>query len=197
MKTARKAAVNSEEKRVCFTRQLDALKQNLVTLNDGKGCAESLITLLLEELKLSVEMLTVQNEALDRLQEELAHSREETEQERKRYRDLIDHHPIGCLMTDIDGKIVDVNRETAAYLNLQEKMLIGKPMVLFIEESERRNFNQQIQGRFRASRRMRYRTRLQPSQKNPVDATLTVSAVENGTGRPSSLLFVLQTSETV
>jgi PAS domain S-box-containing protein len=176
-----------------YSEKLTALNRAVERMSGGSD--GDMMSLLLEELKLCVDMLKSQDRVLEQLNEALDLSRRKTERERRRYDELINYHPVGCLITDMNGKIVSANREAASLLNIHESLLAGKYMVLFLEEGERKDFNRQLEGRFRVSRRLRYRTRLQPCQKEAVDATLLVSAVDNGAGQPASFFFLLQPSE--
>lgn len=161
-----------------------------------KGTQETdadLMGILLQELRLAVDMLADQDQLIVRLQNELESALEQVEAERRRYQDLIDYNPALCLTTDLSGKILRANRDVAALLNMDEGLLAGKPLVLFIHEDERKEFNAQLRGRFRVSRRLRYSARLHPCNSAPLDATLTVSMVTDADGAASSLLWMIQT----
>src|SRR4051794_29927616 len=124
MKALKTTPVRTETPSGGFSERLTLLNRTMEKMSDGSN--GDLTALLLEELKLSVEMLKSQDRALEQLSEALERSRRETERERKRYQDLISYHPVGCLMTDMDGKIVSANREAASLLNIHESLLAGK-----------------------------------------------------------------------
>ena len=173
-----------------FLRDLDGLSR------DGYG-SEGIIQLLLEELKLSVEMLSAQDRLITQLREELKQEREKTERASARYDDLITYNPTGCLLTDMNGKILQTNREAASLLGMDEKGVVGKLLVLFLHEEERRNFNAQIQGRFRVSRRLQYKSRLQPENGSPREVSFTVSAVNNDpSGGAPTLMWLIHPART-
>ena len=62
------------------------------------------------------------------------------EVERQRYRDLFEFAPDGYLVTDALGVIREANHAAVSLLNVPQHFLVGKPLVIFIVESERQVF---------------------------------------------------------
>lgn len=94
----------------------------------------------LEELSNSLQELQVAAEEIRQQNEELAEHRISLEAERQRYQELFDHAPIGYLLTDNDAIILEANRTVGQLLNVSSKRLVSKPLVIFIDAEERREF---------------------------------------------------------
>jgi PAS domain S-box-containing protein len=93
---------------------------------------------VLEELQTSQEELHEQNQALIATQETV-------ELERQRYQTLFELAPTGYLVTDVQGTIHQVNHYAATMLfHVPEKYLINKPLLLFIHECDRVQFQDQL-----------------------------------------------------
>ncbi|MDH6068487.1 PAS domain S-box protein [Chrysosporum ovalisporum APH033B] len=83
----------------------------------------------LEELHVLAEELTEQNQ-------ELAAIRHLVEAERQSYEDLFNFAPDGYLVTDITGIIQEANYAAAKLLNVSQSYLMGKPLSVFIHQTE-------------------------------------------------------------
>lgn len=94
----------------------------------------------LEEFSFSLEELQVLVEELQVQKEKLANSRLELEAERQRYKELFDLVPDGYLVTTLEGVILEANQTAAQLLNVPQKYLIGKPLIVFVAAEERRKF---------------------------------------------------------
>jgi diguanylate cyclase (GGDEF)-like protein/PAS domain S-box-containing protein len=88
---------------------------------------------VLEELRTAQEEILQQNQAL-------VEAHQVIELERQRYQDLFNLAPQAYLVTDAKGCIQEANHAVAALLNRPPAYLIGKPLVLFVEESNRTEF---------------------------------------------------------
>ncbi|GAX38014.1 PAS domain S-box protein [Nodularia sp. NIES-3585] len=98
-----------------------------------------------EELQRTLEELQVVEEELRQQNEELADAREIAEFERQRYQDLFEFAPHGYLVSDAKGVITKANHAAATLLCVQQNLLEGKPLVLFVAEQDRQNFTSQLQ----------------------------------------------------
>ncbi|MDB9373367.1 PAS domain S-box protein [Nodularia sphaerocarpa] len=83
----------------------------------------------LEELHVLAEELTEQNE-------ELVATRHLVEAERQSYQDLFNFAPDGYLVTDVNGVIQEANYAAAKLLQVRQSYLIGKPLSVFIHQTE-------------------------------------------------------------
>jgi len=73
-------------------------------------------------------------------QEEINASRLAVDAERARYHDLFELAPDGYLVTDVRGQIQDANRAAIMLLNVPDRYVAGKPMVVYIEPCDRGMF---------------------------------------------------------
>ena len=82
------------------------------------------------ELQVHQVELTLQNEELQR-------SNTELEQARDRYQQLYDLAPVGYFSLDQGGHITEVNAAGRALLGLEREQLLGRRLLLFVDESSR------------------------------------------------------------
>lgn len=78
-----------------------------------------------EALQLAIQELAQQNERLANLQDEL-------NAERQRYQDLFEFMPDGCVLTDANAVIQQVNCAMASLVNIQSPYLQGKSLISFV-----------------------------------------------------------------
>jgi PAS domain S-box-containing protein len=98
----------------------------------------------LDELSLAFEELQVAEEELHAQTEELSSSRALLEAERLRYRTLFEHAPVAYVTTDREGVIKDANRAASSLFNVTSRWLSGKPLIVFVAPSRRRDFRDQL-----------------------------------------------------
>lgn len=124
---------------------------------------------LAEELAVSREKLRRQNAELRKAQNEL-------EIERKRYRDLFDRAPDGYLLTDLDGVIQEANQAAGRLLNVEPEALAGKPLAVYVPETEHLVFLAALQRLRdpRQERELRLEMRLLARGERAFDADCTV-----------------------
>lgn len=80
---------------------------------------------LIHELNVYQMELEIQNEELRNSQVELAHARD-------RYADLYEFSPVGYLMLDTDGKVLEANLTAAAILGVERQALAGKKFSKYV-----------------------------------------------------------------
>lgn len=150
----------------------------------------------LEEFQTTIEELQVTEAELLQQNQELAAAREAIEAERQRYQDLFEFAPDGYLVINAEGKIQEANQAAAKMLNISQRYLIGKPLILFIAREFRQNFYTELrrwfpgQGfpRLTPAGLQEWELRLQPrpgsgeGARQPFDAALTLAAVRRTAG---------------
>jgi PAS domain S-box-containing protein len=92
---------------------------------------------VIEKLRIAEEETRVQNE-------ELIASRQAIDLERLRYRELFDFAPDAYVTTDGYGNIREANLAAGKMLGVDPKFLPGKPLPVFLAESGRREYRQQL-----------------------------------------------------
>jgi PAS domain S-box-containing protein len=163
------------------------------SLKSGEGdSAQYLLQETVEQLNVAMEELRVANDLLVSQNEEMARIQLELEAERKRYKDLFDFAPEAFILTDFNGTIREANRTTATLLNVEPKFMTGKPLIVFIADEERKEFRSRLSRLYQIPTRMELKFRLQPRDKAPVPAHLTVGTVYNRDRQPIGLRWLLR-----
>jgi PAS domain S-box-containing protein len=99
---------------------------------------------LIAELEGAVEELSVSQEELRAQSDELRSAASQIESERARYMVLFDAAPDAYLITDVHGVIRQANSAAAKLLGVAQARLAGKPLPIFVTESERGAFRGSI-----------------------------------------------------
>jgi len=112
--------------------------------NVSQKLQPALLPLAFKELGVASEELQVVVEELQQQNEQLAAARAAVEVEHQHYQELFEEIPSAYLVTDPAGIIQEVNRAAAKLLNVEQRFLMGKPLFIFVAESERQNFHSQL-----------------------------------------------------
>ena len=99
---------------------------------------------LLDELSSLAEELVGAHEQLHHQAVQLASARQLLDAERERFRELFEIAPEGHIITDTLGVIREVNRAATAILNAPVDLMIGKPLVVFVDADDRRAFRVRV-----------------------------------------------------
>ncbi|MGV0106613.1 EAL domain-containing protein [Nostoc sp. DSM 114167] len=154
-----------------FDRQIDKLCSQIQELLKYYGTKlnsqQEMITEAFEELNTAMEELLTASE-------ELKVTRAAVEKERQRYQDLFEFAPDGYLVTDTNGIIQEANHVAAALLGVQQKYLVGKPLILFIAQQDRQSFNSQINN---LQEIRNWEIHLEPRKGKPFPANVKASVV--------------------
>lgn len=129
-----------------FSQQIEVVNRRLNELyrnvNTGLKLQPELLPVAFKELGIVSEELQVAVEELQQQNEELALAKLEIEIQRQRYQELFDFAPHGYVVTDPNGIIQEANRATADLLNISQRFLIGKPLIIFVTEEQRPEFHE-------------------------------------------------------
>ena len=173
-----------------FAQQIEAVGWRVARLH---GRAEELplqqqqlLAEAFEDLERALEQLQLAEEELHQQNEDLAAAREDVEAERQRYQDLFEFAPDGYLVTDAEGTILEANRAAVGLLNLSQRFLVGKPLSMFVAESERQVFDSELT-QLQLNQVQERVIRLSPHNGAKFDAALSVAAVRNREGKPIAL----------
>ncbi|MEH2329680.1 PAS domain-containing sensor histidine kinase [Nostoc sp.] len=132
------------------------------------------------DLMETCEVLQETLEELRQQNEELAIARETAELEHRRYQDLFDLAPNAYLVTDVGGIIKEANYVSAALLSVRQKYLVGKPFILFIAESDRQTFMNQLAN---LQQVQDWEVYLQPRRGTAFPARIRMVAMYNSQGQ--------------
>ncbi|MEH2169127.1 MAG: EAL domain-containing protein [Nostoc sp.] len=128
---------------------------------------QELIIAAFDELQIAVEELFAASE-------ELEVTRAAAEKECRRYQELFDFAPDAYLVTDATGKILEANHAAATMFSVHQKYLIGKPLIVFIAQQDRRFFSSQINNLQQSSK---WVIDLKPRSSKPFPASIIASPV--------------------
>ena len=106
----------------------------------GSGGLEAALPDVLEELQNTLHELVIAGERLRLPNEELSATLRVLEAKQARYQRLFDFAPGGYLVTAPDGMIEEVNQAAASLLGAPKDHLVGKPLVSYVSEADRREF---------------------------------------------------------
>ncbi|MDZ7952646.1 EAL domain-containing protein [Nostoc sp. DedQUE09] len=131
--------------------KVDGFNQEIEQIDKLRSQIQELLKCYGSKLNSQQEMITEAFEELNTAMEELLTASEElkvtraaVEKERQRYQDLFEFAPDGYLVTDTNGIILEANHVAATLFGVQQKYLVGKPLILFIAQQDRQSFNSQI-----------------------------------------------------
>ena len=145
-----------------------------------------------EELEIALEELYTAEEELKAQNEELAITRAVLEEERHRYHDLFEFAPDGYLVTDEAALIQEVNLVAAGMLNVSQRFLIGKPLINYIPQQERRAFRYRLNQLCQVDSLQEWEIRVSPRGGVDFDAAVTVSTVLDSRGNSTSWRWLLR-----
>ncbi|HEX2189322.1 MAG TPA: PAS domain S-box protein [Longimicrobiaceae bacterium] len=177
-------------------RQIDSAQRRMDELHrrtlGAPPEAQPFVDEALHELQTTIEELQVSEEELRQQNETLAESREELEAERHRYRDLFHFAPDAYFVTDLDGVVREANHAAAALLHVRESTLRGKPLAVFVEAEQRRDFRTRL-ARLAAEERVdHWELRLQARGGEPVEVSCTVALLPGRNGVPGGLRWLVR-----
>lgn len=151
-----------------------------------------LLTNAVEQLRTALEELRVAEEELVRQNEQLAAAHQMVEIQSQRYQDLFEFAPDGYLVTNTRGTIQEVNCAAARMLGVEQKFLVGKPLVLFVATEDRNNFHSQLSRQHQVESLPEWEIRIQPRHGEPFCAAVTVAATHDCMGTPVALRWLLR-----
>lgn len=176
--------------------QLKAVYQRAWVLqqraNDLPESQQTLLSEALAELQAVLEELQASEAELHHQNEALVNTRQAVESERQRYKELFEFAPDGYLVTDANGKIQEANNAIATLLNVSQEFLVGKPLLIFIDQPDRATFHRTLDRLEELDSLQDWQLRLRSPQRSPFDAALAVAVVRNTSGQIISLRWLLR-----
>ena len=170
-----------------FAQQINDMHWRLSELYQGTSALvqqpPELLPAAFKELGIASEELQMAVEELHQQNIELVTTRAALEAERQRYQELFDFAPDAYLVTDLAGTIREVNRAAAKLLKVDQRFLVGKPLLIFVNENERQTFYIQLLRLQQAEQLQEWAVRLQPRHGELINASLTVATVSDQEGK--------------
>ena len=145
-----------------------------------------------EELAALAQELTVAHEQLRLQTTELERARALLESEQARFRELFELSPEGQILTDREGVVRELNRGAAALFNLPGDYVLGKPLAVFIDPSDRRAFRVRL---YRARQELAeegWTVTLLPRDAEPIRGFLAVSPAFDARGAVTGLRWLVR-----
>lgn len=140
---------------------------------------------LLEQLQLAEAELCQRNE-------ELAAACKAAEAERQHYQELFEFAPDAYLVSDLQAVVQEANYAAVTMLKVKQQSLVGKALVVFVAEQERRCFRYELTRLCQVDRVEDWEVRLCPSNGEPIYASLSVTVVRNQKGEPVALHWLMR-----
>jgi diguanylate cyclase (GGDEF)-like protein/PAS domain S-box-containing protein len=153
-----------------FYSQVQGLLQCNITKTHSQ---QQIITEAFEQLNIAIEELLAASE-------ELKVTRTAVEQERQRYQDLFEFAPDAYLVTNTLGTIQEANHAAAMLLNVHQKYLVGKPLIIFIAQQDRQSFSSQMTS---FQELLTWELNLKPRGEKPFPVIIKASAVYESQGK--------------
>src|SRR5262245_2244348 len=141
----------------------------------------------LEQLQTTLEELQVVDEELRQQNEELLNARSELEAEQQRYKDLFESAPDGYIITDGFGTILEANGAASLLLRLENRFLLRKPLITYVDEADHPAFMNVLDQLSRPDSPNAYRLdlRMRPRLGEPFYAGIRIAVRrESKAGRP-------------
>jgi PAS domain S-box-containing protein len=154
--------------------------------------SRSEITELLEHLHGALEEVHALYETVSEQSETLAAAMAASHAERERYKYLFDHAPDAYVVSDFHGVIREANAQASRLLNTALEFLVGLPFASFVHADHRPVFRRELARMGVVERLDEWRVVLQPHAMPPIQASLTVSAVPDPTGRSTALRWLIR-----
>jgi PAS domain S-box-containing protein len=145
-----------------------------------------------DQLLAAFEELTVAEEELRAQQESLLETHNLLEIQRNRYRTLFDHAPDPYLVTDGSGIVEEANAAAGDLLGLPAKLLVGKPLVTFVDQRARAEFREHLGALGSGVPIDKWAIDARVHDGRQVTVEATVSALETRADGKSSLCWLLR-----
>jgi diguanylate cyclase (GGDEF)-like protein/PAS domain S-box-containing protein len=137
---------------------------------------------LLHELNVHQMELEIQNEELRNSQEELAHARD-------RYVDLYEFAPVGYLMLDTDGTILEANLTATAMLGVERQDLTGMKLSKFVARQSQDDYYLSLQATFNGDTKQICEIEMRKADQTPL--ALRLESIAFGAGQEQRLRMAL------
>jgi len=145
-----------------------------------------------KELGVATEELQVAIEELQQQNEELAIALDLVSEERRRYQNLFQFAPQAYLETNLDGKIQEANRMATQLIGIPDQFLIGKPLVIYVNESDRLLFWSELARRQQRDYFQEWQFRLQPRDREAIEVACSTMAIRDQRQQPIGYRWVLR-----
>ncbi|WOD40051.1 PAS domain-containing protein [Nodosilinea sp. E11] len=175
-----------------ISHQIEAVYQRALRLREQattNPVDPSLLNLALDNLYLVLEELQAVDAELHQQNQRLSATRGEVDLERQRYRTLFELAPDGYLVTDSKGKIYHANRAAESLFALPQTGLVGKPLVVLIEQGDWPEFQRRLAQPHPATP---WEVMLKSRQQEPVTVAITTNFLKDSRQGVTTILWLLR-----
>jgi PAS domain S-box-containing protein len=159
-----------------FARALASARQRVAPLLDAPPPAppEATATSSVSEMALMLEELNVAEEEMRQQADELVLTRDQLEQERRRFLELFEEAPDAYLVTDDAGVVREANQAAERMLEIDRGRLRGKPLAAMVDENFRRAFRLMLDLRCGAPENIEFDTTIRPRGGSSLDVAVRI-----------------------
>lgn len=175
--------MNDDQVRLYF----QVIRQQLAASQKEDVAAWQTIDAVLEDLYLIYEEIKTNLEGAEALQSELSQQNQQITTEYYYYHDLFYSAPVAYLVADVNGVILDANQASARLLNVPQRFLAGKPLILYVVESDRSTFRTNLNRLSQSSDIQVWQMNMHPRDGQTFAAEMHVAIVYNADGLIESL----------
>jgi PAS domain S-box-containing protein len=147
-----------------------------------------------EELSICIEELRVSEEELLERDLRIVETTTHLQLEHKRYRDLFEFSPDGYIITNLAAVIQEANAIAAKMLNVRRELLVGKPLIVFVEKNScdaAIRHIQQMSNRHSANV-VRWQAEIKPRRKEVFVASITSSVIQDASRRRTGFRMLIR-----
>jgi PAS domain S-box-containing protein len=147
-----------------------------------------------EELSVCIEELRVSEEELRERDLRILDATRNLQLEHKRYHDLFEFSPDGYIITNLAAVIEESNAIAAKMLNVRRELLVGKPLIVFVEKNSCDAAIRHIQqmANRRSANVVRWEAEIKPRQKEVFVASITSSVIQDASGRRTGFRMAIR-----
>ncbi len=137
-----------------------------------------------EDVAATVHELRCHQIELEMQNEQLRQAQDELEESRTKYADLFDYAPVGYLVVDAAGLVLEMNLTAASMLGNERGLLVGKPLGLFLTPASRDAWRFHYGAVFKTGKEQQTNLELLPrDEQSPLVVQLRSRPVRNGGGQ--------------
>ncbi len=140
------------------------------------------ISVALDNLQLLNEEIRTSLEASNAVEEELFGQNEQESAQRQYYYNLFQFSPDACMITDVNGLILQANWAIAKLLQVPQSYILDKPLAVFVAQSDRQTFCTFLNQLSQVTEVQHCELSLCPNQGEPFAAQLKVAISYNDSG---------------
>lgn len=175
-------------------RYFQLIQQQIAALQQVPECIPlEGITASLDNLQLLYAQMQTKLEAAEIVEEGLLQQNQRIAAAYQHYYELFQASPIAYLVTDASGVILEANEAIAQLLNVPQRYLAGKPLIVFVAPSDHLAFYTRLNGLSQAGEVQRWQMHLCPRQGEPFVAELNLGIVRHPSGSIKALRIGVHT----